>query len=86
MAEVIFKNFGIWNTLGTPDPKIKLTTASGKRLVCYGKRERTLNIGGKTMTHTFIIAEVGKSILGSDFLLRFGFSVDYYGQPHISAR
>ncbi len=65
---------------GTPDPSIKLTTASGKRLVCYGKRDRTINVGGKKIVHTFIIAEVGKTILGSDFLLRFGFAIDYHNK------
>ncbi len=60
---------------GTPDPTKRLTTASGKRLICYGKRERKVRIGEKTMVHTFIIAEVGKTILGSDFLLRFGFAI-----------
>ena len=65
---------------GTPDPSIRLTTASGKRLICYGKKERKVNIGGKQMVHTFIVAEVGKTILGSDFLLRFGFAIDYHNR------
>ena len=37
-----------------------------------------LNVGGRVMTHTFIVAEVGKTIIGSDSLLRLGFSIDYH--------
>ncbi len=31
---------------GTPDKSIKLQTASGKPLVCYGKKERMIELGG----------------------------------------
>ena len=64
---------------GTPITSYKLITASGKPLVCYGEKQRTIELGGGLkVTHTFLIAEVSKTILGSDLMRRFGFSVDYY--------
>merc|ERR1711974_438381 len=64
---------------GTVDTSYKLTTASGKPLICYGEKQRTIELGGGLkVTHTFLIAEASKTILGSDLMKRFGFSVDYY--------
>merc|ERR1711974_94978 len=64
---------------GTVDTSYKLTTASGKPLICYGEKQRTIELGGGLkVTHTFLIAEVSKVILGSDLMKRFGFSVDFF--------
>ena len=64
---------------GTPDPSYKLAAANGKPILCYGEKQRTIQLGGGlTVTHTFLIAEVSKTIIGSDLLRRFGFSIDYY--------
>ena len=64
---------------GTPGTSYKLATASGKPLVCYSEKQRTIELGGGLkVTHTFLIAKVGKTIIGSDLIRRFGFSIDCY--------
>ena len=48
-----------------------LCAANGTKINCYGSVEKTLNIGSRTFTFSFTIADVRQRILGADFLAAF---------------
>lgn len=70
-----------------PSPKerqspsaLTLRAANGSRIVTYGQRSITLNLGlRRNFRWVFLIADVQSAILGADFLTHFGLLVDTKG-------
>ncbi|UYV77288.1 hypothetical protein LAZ67_15000347 [Cordylochernes scorpioides] len=55
----------------------QLFAASGSIIHTYGKRRLELDLGlGRLFRWPFIIADVGVSIIGADFLRHYGLTVD----------
>jgi len=63
---------------GSAGPSLK--AANGTAIRTFGKRDITLTIGGKLFTWSFVIAQVERPLLGSDFLCNFGLMVDMKGK------
>ena len=53
-----------------------ITTADGQPVKCWGSVQRTLKVGSKTFTWSFLQAAISFHIVGADFLSHFGLSVD----------
>ena len=55
----------------------KLQAANGTPIPCYGIKEETVTIGGRTFPFFITIADVKQPILGSDFLAEFHLAPDH---------
>lgn len=57
--------------------EIFLSAANGTTISTYGSQILNLNLGlNRVFLHNFVIADVSKSIIGADFLEKFGLLVD----------
>ena len=62
-------------------PLENLEAANGSLVHVYGRRNTTLNFGqGKTYTHTFLLADVTKPLLGVDFFNSNNIGIDTKGR------
>lgn len=56
---------------------IRLYSATGSCIRTFGQKQLTLDLGfGQPVTWTFVVADVTTAILGADFLVHHGFTVD----------
>lgn len=54
-----------------------LSAANGSTIKTYGTKLLTLTLGlRKQLSHTFVVADVNKAIIGADFLSKFDLMVD----------
>ena len=65
---------------GVPDPStpIRLKSVNGVPLRCYSRTQCTVDLDGLLLTFEFIVAAVSQTIIGSDFLMHFGFAIAYH--------
>ena len=54
-----------------PDPTRLLQAVNGAKVETYGSRQVKIDLGGRTYTHTFVLASITEPILGFDFVLKF---------------
>ena len=60
-----------------PQPHFNLQAANGLRIPTFGRKSLTLNLGlRRSLPWIFVVADVGRPILGADFLHHFHLSVD----------
>ena len=60
-----------------PQPHFNLQAANGSRIPTFGRKSLTLNLGlRRSLPWIFVVADVGRPILGADFLHHFHLSVD----------
>jgi hypothetical protein len=64
-----------WESSDTPCGP-NLTTADGRRILCWGERPFTVTIGGVPRRWSFLLAAVSFPIIGIDFLRCHGLLVD----------
>lgn len=74
-----------------PEPRTKstyeLSAANGTSIATYGTLAMTLNLGlRRDFTWRFVVADVGKPIIGADFLAHFGLLVDIKNQRLLDLR
>ena len=62
---------------GVPDPSIILKAVNNIPLRCYSQPQCTINFEVLHLTFELIVADVSKTIVGSDFLIHFWFAIDY---------
>ena len=60
-----------------PQPHFNLQAANGSDISTFGRKSLTLNLGlRRSLPWIFVVADVSKPILGTDFLHNFHLSVD----------
>ena len=60
-----------------PQPHFNLQAANGSHIPTFGRKSLTLNLGlRRSLPWIFVVADVGRPILGADFLHHFHLSVD----------
>ena len=67
-----------------PDTPL-LRAANGTTIKTYGKRTLTLRVDGRLFTWSFVVAQVDKHILGTDFLRAHNLLVDVQGRRLVDA-
>ena len=63
-------------TLAPQPTQLTLTAANNSPITVHGKTNLTLTLGGRKFTFPFFVAEVTSAIIGVDFLIFFGLTID----------